>query len=244
MLRTTLYVEPPRWLEAAVSFLLPPSCRETVLGDLQERFAEHAPSTRWLAYVADAVTTVPQVVQSRTRRTFNRGSLCAISASGDLRSRAEQHQTQVWVRNAILLVSMVFMIGIFLLNSGGDWHFHESVTLAMTIGWIGATWRSYVVRGRSTSVPASLSLRELRAFHRREILRQMKVGYREFIYWSTPAALLTLYALVAEVPDSRRWMLLLCAIVLQNVVIAWSHWMERKRYQREVERLDREAAEA
>ena len=46
-----------------------------------------------------------------------------------------------------MLVSVVLVIGSFLLNAGGAWKFHESVSLAMTIGWVGATWRSYAVRG-------------------------------------------------------------------------------------------------
>ena len=82
---------------------------------------------------------------------------------GDLRSRAEYLQTQVWIRNATILVSVLLVIGIFLLNARGAWQFHESVSLMMTIGWIGATWQSYAVRGRSTSVPTSLSWDELRA---------------------------------------------------------------------------------
>jgi hypothetical protein len=108
---------------------------------------------------------------SQMRRSVTRGSACAHAVPGDLRSRAEDLQTQVWIRNAAMLLSVVVVIGAFLLNARGAWKFHESVSLAMTIGWIGATWQSYVVRGRSTSVPASLSWDELRAFHRRELRR-------------------------------------------------------------------------
>jgi len=54
---------PPKAIEALVAILLPPACREEVLGDLHERFI----SPRH--YISDAVFTVPCVVASRIRRT-------------------------------------------------------------------------------------------------------------------------------------------------------------------------------
>ena len=54
---------PPRVLEAMVGLLIPPACREHVLGDLHERYQ----SPR--RYVADAMFTVLSVVLSRIRRT-------------------------------------------------------------------------------------------------------------------------------------------------------------------------------
>jgi len=141
-----------------------------------------------LGYVGDVVTTVPQVLRSQMRRAVTPGPLCAAAVPGDLRSRAEHLQTQVWMRNVAMLVSIVLVIASFLLNAGSEWKFHESVILAMTIGWVGATWRSYAGRGRSTFVPASLSWNELRAFHRREHRRQMNLQWREFVYWSVPAS--------------------------------------------------------
>ncbi|HYI94787.1 MAG TPA: hypothetical protein VEX68_14670 [Bryobacteraceae bacterium] len=116
----------------------------------------------------------------------------------------------------------------------------------MTIGWIGATWRSYAVRGRSTSVPTSLSWDELRAFHRRELIRQMGLGYREFVYWSLPAVLLILYGMAVAVPGFRvlSGVTLLGALAMQNCVIAWVHWKDRSRYKRELDRLDQDVEQA
>ncbi|HZQ55947.1 MAG TPA: hypothetical protein VFB14_27380 [Bryobacteraceae bacterium] len=54
---------PPRIAEVTVALLLPPACREEVLGDLQERCKSP------MQYVADALSTVPFVVISRIRRT-------------------------------------------------------------------------------------------------------------------------------------------------------------------------------
>ena len=54
---------PPRYLEALVALLVPPACREEVLGDLHERCTGPA------GYVHDALLTVPMVVAGRIRRT-------------------------------------------------------------------------------------------------------------------------------------------------------------------------------
>jgi hypothetical protein len=231
-------------MQAAVSSLLPPAYREHVLGDLQERFGERGARARWLGYAGDVVATVPQVWRSQMRRIVTPGSACAAAVPGDLRNRAEQLQTLVWLRNVVILASVVLVIGVFLLNARGAWHFHESVSLAMTIGWIGATWQSYGVRGRSTMIPTSLSWDELRAFHRRELIRQRDLGCREFVYWSVPAVLLILYALAVGVPGFRGGVILLGALAMQNGVVAWTHWKEGSRYQRELDRLDQEIEQA
>jgi hypothetical protein len=231
-------------MQGAASFLLPPTYREPVLGDLQERFSQRRASTRSLAYLVDVATTVPQVLRSQIRRTVTRGAACSTALSGDLRNRAEQLQTQVWLRNAVILVSLVPFMGAFLLNARGSWHFHESVSLAMTLGWIGPIWRVYGVRGRSTIVPASLSEIDLREFHRSEVIRQMDLGCRDFLYWSTPAALLIVYSLVVGVPGFRAGLFLLLALAMQNGAVYWTHGRERRRYQRELDRLEQEVAQA
>lgn len=53
---------PPRIAEALATLLIPPACREEVLGDLQERCT----STR--GYFKDVVIAVPCVIASRMRR--------------------------------------------------------------------------------------------------------------------------------------------------------------------------------
>jgi hypothetical protein len=106
-----LHTAPPRWMQAVVSCLLPPAYREPVLGDLQERFRERGARARWLGYVVDVVTTVPQVLRSQMRRAVTPGPLCAAAVPDDLRSRAEHLQTQVWFRNVAMLVSIVLSSG-------------------------------------------------------------------------------------------------------------------------------------
>lgn len=54
---------PPRLIENIAGLLIPPACRESVLGDLHERYTSDA------QYIADAMCTVPLVILSRIRRT-------------------------------------------------------------------------------------------------------------------------------------------------------------------------------
>ena len=54
---------PPRTLEMLIGLLIPPACREEVLGDLHERYNGR------LRYLGDVLSTVPLVILSRIRRT-------------------------------------------------------------------------------------------------------------------------------------------------------------------------------
>ena len=56
---------PHKRIENAVAVLIPPACREHVLGDLHERY-----SGSW-QYLFDAAGTVPRVVLSQARRNAN-----------------------------------------------------------------------------------------------------------------------------------------------------------------------------
>jgi len=54
---------PSKSAEAIVAILVPPACREEVLGDLHERYRSHS------QYAFEAWITVPLVILSRVRRT-------------------------------------------------------------------------------------------------------------------------------------------------------------------------------
>ena len=54
---------PSQVTEALVGIVIPPACREHVLGDLHERFENPR------QYLVDAASTVPLVIVSRIRRT-------------------------------------------------------------------------------------------------------------------------------------------------------------------------------
>lgn len=53
---------PSKKMEAAAAFLIPPACREEVLGDLYERY-KSGPQ-----YIVDVVRTLPLVIWSQMRR--------------------------------------------------------------------------------------------------------------------------------------------------------------------------------
>ena len=54
---------PSKIAEALVYWLLPPACREEVLGDMRER------NQSSVQYLVEATCTVPSVIYSRIRRT-------------------------------------------------------------------------------------------------------------------------------------------------------------------------------
>jgi hypothetical protein len=54
---------PPKVAETIAGFLIPPACREEVLGDLHERYTGPG------QYLMDALYTAPLVIASRIRRT-------------------------------------------------------------------------------------------------------------------------------------------------------------------------------
>jgi hypothetical protein len=56
---------PPKLIEGIVGALIPPACREHVLGDLYERYTSRA------QYILDAAATLPFVIASQVRRSFN-----------------------------------------------------------------------------------------------------------------------------------------------------------------------------
>ena len=54
---------PPRTAEEVEAWLVPPACRDEVVGDLHERYTSRG------QYIAEAISTIPLVVGSRIRRT-------------------------------------------------------------------------------------------------------------------------------------------------------------------------------
>jgi hypothetical protein len=103
-----------RAIRALIALLLPPACREEVLGDLQERYATSG------GFCIDAMRTVPHVIASRIRRTADPQLLLmhAIAlylcyyAAGWFMDRALLRETWGLARPAIpaLLVLLVLLL--------------------------------------------------------------------------------------------------------------------------------------
>src|SRR5262249_523709 len=60
----TMETRPPRLIEAIIERLVPPACRERVLGDWNERYVSTP------EYVVGALFALPFLVASQVRRTF------------------------------------------------------------------------------------------------------------------------------------------------------------------------------
>jgi hypothetical protein len=92
----SLNVKPPPWLEFLISRVVPPACREHVLGDFSERY------TSPRQYAADALRTLPFVIAGQIRRTSDSLGLlmCVIPAFvffGGLRS-PDVVGSMMWLR--------------------------------------------------------------------------------------------------------------------------------------------------
>ena len=61
----TMEARPPAFVDAIVRALIPPACREAVMGDLWERYTSPA------GYLGDALRALPFLIVSRIRRTTN-----------------------------------------------------------------------------------------------------------------------------------------------------------------------------
>ena len=87
---------PSKAAEAIIAILVPPACREEVLGDLHERY--RSPSQ----YAAEALLAVPLVILSRVRRTTDPAILllqaCVLylAFAGAAWSNDEHFLTQNW----------------------------------------------------------------------------------------------------------------------------------------------------
>jgi hypothetical protein len=116
---------PSKTLEAIVAFLIPPACREEVLGDLWERY------TGPVQYVFLAMRVVPCVILSRIRRTADVRVLLMqallIYAS---------YQTAAWYADRMLLV-----------DQWGFFRLAVPAVLAVAFMMIGDAWAP--VRERS-----------------------------------------------------------------------------------------------
>jgi len=159
-------MKPPTIPELAVAWLLPPSSRAQVLGDLEERFRPSPPGGAARRYWLDAASVIPRVMWAHVFR--DRPEINAIGS--DLRRRAEAFQDTLWARQFRLLVvtplMFAMMTGPALAKGKSQWLL--AVLLVAGAVFVGTFWKD--ASGRQ--VPGSLSDDELRIFHRSALMRQ------------------------------------------------------------------------
>ena len=100
-----LEARPPALVDAAIRLLIPPACREHVLGDLWER------NTSPRQYLVDAVRTLPFVIWSQIRRTSDPLPLAmqvlpAFVFFGGLASRPNADGVPVWLRAVVPAIAV------------------------------------------------------------------------------------------------------------------------------------------
>jgi hypothetical protein len=100
---------PPALIDAAVRLLIPPACREHVVGDLWERY-----SSPW-QYVVDAARTLPFVVASQMRRTSDllllvMHVLPAFLLFGGLRTGPDVVDPAGWLRAAVPTIAVAIAL--------------------------------------------------------------------------------------------------------------------------------------
>ena len=94
-------------IEIVASILIPPACREEVLGDLHERNASPA------RYLVDALRTIPLVTLSRIRRTFDARLFTMYAAVVYLQFFAEGWFRARWlVPDAIPTVAVLILLAL------------------------------------------------------------------------------------------------------------------------------------
>ena len=100
-----LEVRPPALVDAVIRLLIPPACREHVLGDLWERY------TSPRQYVIDALRTLPFVICSQIRRTLDPLRLAmqvlpAFVFFGGLVGRPSADGGPVWIRAVVPAIAV------------------------------------------------------------------------------------------------------------------------------------------
>ena len=100
-----LEARPPALVEAAIRLLIPPACREHVLGDLLER------NTSPRRFTVDALTTLPFVIGSQIRRTSDPLRLAmqvlpAFVFFGGLLGRPGGDGAPVWLRAVVPAIAV------------------------------------------------------------------------------------------------------------------------------------------
>lgn len=106
---------PPEFVEDAVGWLLPPACREEVLGDLCEQYVNAA------RYAMNMLTVAPRVIVSQIRRNTDirvfLATSCAIcysfaagSADSSLRDFPLHADALTWLRLAIPTVVALLVL--------------------------------------------------------------------------------------------------------------------------------------
>jgi hypothetical protein len=205
---------PPRFLQDFVGVFLPPSCREQVLGDLEEQYRAAPPIRALPRYLFEAAAVVPAVQFTQWRRFFVG---CGVplpleihSGAAVVRQRIEKFQHETYCR-FLFYLSMMSLISAWLawrIVWAESWP--ARLIPAALIAAFQYTVYQHYTRSPSRAVPANVSLSLLIAFYRRQLALQRDF-LRTLWYWkmlpiAAPILLLLLVKPSWRVAGTALWM--------------------------------------
>lgn len=212
---------PPRWTSGLVGALLPPSRREPILGDLEERYRAADPARARRQYLFDAATLVPAVFWAQRHQWCLGGDapprLVLSSGPRGVRAQVEAFQQENYCRTLFYgtMIALVAGLALWQLISRDNWlaRLYLSLILAAQLFTVHQHHR----RGGGEAVPAGASLPALVAFHRRALERRRDF-LRTLWYWKMlPLGLPILTSLAL-----RREGMLVPIVTLACFTVAWT----------------------
>ena len=149
---------PPKVIEFLVEITLPPACRESVLGDLHERYT--SPSQ----YFWEAISTVPWVIVSRIIRTTDGGLLLLealalyLSFVTSARFTAGPQFLEQW--NAYIRLALPVLAALLAMVLADAYTSAERRVFNVPAATFGALWVQFVLVGAASdwALPAQLRL--------------------------------------------------------------------------------------
>jgi hypothetical protein len=177
---------PPRWMSGPVSALLPPSRREEILGDLEERYRAADPTRAQRQYLFDAVTLVPAVFWAGRHQWYiSRDApprLRLASGVRGVRAQVEGFQQENYCRTLVYGGMMALGAALIVWPLVSRDNRLVRLYLLFIVAALLFTAYQHYRRGGGQAVPAGASLPSLVAFHRRALERR-----RDFLqtlwYW-------------------------------------------------------------
>jgi len=244
-------LQPPRLLQRFIEAALPPSSRENILGDLEERYRS-SDSSGSLGYFLDVARLWPRLIAAQVTRSLSTCSCLsdgvgAVGVSADLRVRTAAYQDYIWNRNFHAICGALILLAATMFASALErgWTLADAGRIGLAIGWVCGTYQLYFRQGHANSVPTGKSPDELRGFQCGELRRQMRIHWNRFVYWILPGPLfLVAYgASVRRAPVVLSGVVMLAAILLQVHITAPRRRWERVELEKELARLEQATEE-
>jgi hypothetical protein len=230
---------PSRWMSTLAGVLLPPSRREQVLGDLEERYRTADPARARRQYLFDALLLVPAIFWSESHRWHIGGDapsrLRLSSGRGVVRAQVEDFQQENYCRT-LFYGSMATLAAAVVAGAAatGDSWAAQLYCVAIMAALLFTVQQHYR-RGRGEAVPSDASLPELVTFHRHALERR-RAFLRTLWYWKMlPLAL----PMVANVALRRSGTTIPVLVIVGFALALMAARGQARRIQQQIDELGR-----